>query len=160
MACELAVAYVPSAFWLGGEHDAARDDGGTAESARRSGHRPEPSRGPVLVVDDDPDIRTMLRTQLELDGYVVWEAPEGNRAWRMIQEKRPAVVVADVHMPGKTGLELCRMARDAGFDDIGFIAYTAGMASWDECKAAGFDAHFLKTDPIRSLSNTVRRLSR
>jgi CheY-like chemotaxis protein len=115
-------------------------------------------RHQVLVVDDDPDVRTMLRTQLEIDGYQVMEAPDGNRAWKMIQQYHPAVVIADVHMPHRSGLELCRMARAAGFKDTGFVAFTAGMASAEECRAAGFDAHFLKTDPLPLLSRMVQQL--
>jgi len=111
----------------------------------------------VLVVDDDPDVRTVLRTQLEIDGYAVAEAADGQQAWRMIQRDHPAIVVADIQMPHRNGLELCSLARANGFDDTKFIAFTAGMASWDECKAAGFDAHFLKTDPLPSLSRTIQR---
>ena len=111
----------------------------------------------VLVVDDDSDVRTMLRTQLEIDGYEVFEAADGEQAWRMIQRDHPAVVVTDIQMPQGNGLELCSLARDKGFDDTKFIAFTAGMASWEECKAAGFDAHFLKTDPLPSLSRTIRQ---
>lgn len=112
----------------------------------------------VLVVDDDADVRTMLRTQLEIDGYQVMEAADGNHAWKMIQKYRPAVVIADIQMPHRGGLELCRMARAAGFNDTGFVAFTAGMASADECRAAGFDAHFLKTDPLPRLSRMVQQL--
>lgn len=112
----------------------------------------------VLVVDDDADVRTMLRTQLEIDGYQVMEAADGNHAWKMIQQYRPAVVIADIQMPHRGGLELCRMARAAGFNDTGFVAFTAGMASADECRAAGFDAHFLKTDPLPRLSRMVQQL--
>ncbi len=115
-------------------------------------------RHQVLVVDDDADVRTMLRTQLEIDGYQVLEAPDGNRGWKMIQQYHPAVVIADVHMPHRSGLELCRIARAAGFKDTGFVAFTAGMASAEECRAAGFDAHFLKTDPLPSLSRMVQQL--
>jgi CheY-like chemotaxis protein len=115
-------------------------------------------RHQVLVVDDDPDVRTMLRTQLEVDGYQVMEAADGNQAWKMIQQNRPAVVIADIHMPHRSGLELCRMARAKGFTNTGFVAYTAGLASAEECRAAGFDAHFLKTDPLPRLSKMVQQL--
>jgi CheY-like chemotaxis protein len=120
--------------------------------------RAEAARHRVLVVDDDPDVRAMLRTQLEIDGYAVMEAADGIEGWRMIQQERPAVVIADIQMPGKSGLELCSTARAAGFDAIRFIAFTAGMASVEECRAAGFDAHFLKTDALPRLSKTVRQL--
>lgn len=115
-------------------------------------------RHQVLVVDDDKDVRTMLRTQLEIDGFQVLEAADGNEGWKMIQQYRPAVVIADIHMPHRSGLELCRIARAAGFKNTGFVAFTAGMASAEESRAAGFDAHFLKTDPLPQLSRMVQQL--
>lgn len=126
--------------------------------ARHKVDRHTGTRSSVLVVDDDGDVRTMLRVQLEIEGYSVIEAADGNQAWDLIQRHHPAVVIADVQMPGRNGLELCREARAAGFD-IGFIAFTAGMASHEESIEAGFDAHFLKTDPLPRLSRTVRRLA-
>lgn len=125
----------------------------------RKADRPNATRASVLVVDDDPDVRTMLRTHLEIEGYAVIEAADGNQAWELVQRHKPAVVIADIQMPGRSGLELCRHARAAGLDKTGFIAYTAGMASNEECTQAGFDAHFLKTDPLPRLSRTVRRLA-
>src|ERR1700704_5363261 len=65
----------------------------------------------VLVADDDRDVRTMVRTLLELDGHEVLEAPDGQAAWQLIVERRPAVVVADAYMPGYDGLELCRRIK-------------------------------------------------
>jgi CheY-like chemotaxis protein len=50
----------------------------------------------VLVADDDKDVRTMLRTLLELDGHDVMEARDGEEAWRRCVESQPAVVVADM----------------------------------------------------------------
>jgi CheY-like chemotaxis protein len=137
--------------------NAARDD---APSPGQLDARRNARKHRVLVVDDDADVRTMLRTQLEIEGYSVLEAADGDQAWETIQREDPPVVIADVQMPGRNGLELCRLARASGFETTGFIAFTAGMASWDECRDAGFDAHFLKTDPLPSLSRTVRRLSR
>ena len=135
--------------------EASGDERTKARSAGQAKARLDAHR--VLVVDDDPDVRTMLRVQLEIEGYNVAEAADGSRAWRRIQEEQPAVVIADIQMPRRTGLELCRLARENGFNSTKFIAFTAGMASWEECKRAGFDAHFLKTDPLPRLTQTIRR---
>jgi CheY-like chemotaxis protein len=113
-------------------------------------------RPPVLVADDDPDVRTMVRMLLELDGHRVIEAKDGTSAWDLIQSHKPAVVVADVQMPGMTGLQLCRRVKDE-LVSVKVIVYTAGMASREESISAGCDAYFLKTDPLPHLRDTVRR---
>jgi CheY-like chemotaxis protein len=114
-------------------------------------------RPPVLVADDDPDIRTMVRMLLELDGHRVLEARDGTAAWEMIQSHHPSVVVADVQMPGMTGLQLCRKVKDSDQAAIRVIVYTAGMASREDSMSAGCDGYFLKTDPLPNLRDAVRR---
>ena len=113
-------------------------------------------RPPVLVADDDPDIRTMVRMLLELDGHRVLEAKDGTSAWEMIQSHNPSVVVADVQMPGMTGLQLCRMIKDSAHSTVRVIVYTAGMASREDSMSAGCDGYFLKTDPLPNLRDAVR----
>jgi CheY-like chemotaxis protein len=115
-------------------------------------------RAPVLVADDDPDIRTMVRMLLELDGHRVLEAKDGSSAWELIQSHGPSVVVADVQMPGMTGLQLCRTVKDSVYRSVRVIVYTAGMASREESITAGCDDYFLKTDPLPNLREAVRRL--
>ena len=114
-------------------------------------------RAPVLVADDDPDIRTMVRMLLELDGHRVLEAKDGTAAWEMIQSHGPTVVVADVQMPGMTGLQLCRKVKESVHSSVKVIVYTAGMASREDSMSAGCDGYFLKTDPLPSLRDAVRR---
>lgn len=93
---------------------------------------------------------------LELDGHVVMEAKDGSAAWEMIQEHSPAVVVADVQMPGLSGLQLCRKVREHSFLSVKVIVYTAGMATREDALTAGCDGYFLKTDPLPSLRDAVR----
>jgi CheY-like chemotaxis protein len=112
----------------------------------------------VLIADDDRDVRTMLRTLLELDGHEVVEAKDGEEAWQLCVEWQPAVVVADIQMPGITGLQLCRRIRESQYSpDIKVIVYTAGMATPEEAKQAGCDEYFLKTDPLPKLRDKVRQ---
>ena len=113
---------------------------------------------PVLVADDDKDVRTMLRTLLELDGHDVMEAKDGEEAWQLCVKSQPAVVVADIQMPGIDGLQLCRRIRESRYSpDIKVIVYTAGMATPEEAKKVGCDEYFLKTDPLPKLRDKVRQ---
>jgi two-component system response regulator MprA len=120
---------------------------------------PSPGHGAssvVLVADDDADVRTMLRTLLELDGHEVLEAPDGNLAWRMIQDQQPAVAVVDVQMPGLDGLDICRLVRTTN-RPCRVIVYTAGMATEEQARDAGCDQYVLKTQPLPELREAVRR---
>jgi CheY-like chemotaxis protein len=113
---------------------------------------------PVIVADDDRDVRTMLRTLLELDGHEVMEAKDGDEAWRLCLENQPSVVVADIQMPGLDGLQLCRKIRSSQYSaGIRVIVYTAGMATPEEARRAGCDEYFLKTDPLPRLREKVRQ---
>lgn len=97
----------------------------------------------------------MVRMLLELDGHRVIEARDGTSAWELIQSHQPAVVVADVQMPGMSGLQLCRKVRDS-HRSTRVIVYTAGMATREDSHSAGCDGYFLKTDPLPSLRDAVR----
>jgi CheY-like chemotaxis protein len=113
---------------------------------------------PVLVADDDRDVRLMLRTLLELDGHEVVEAKDGDEAWKMCMDVQPSVVVADVQMPGISGLDLCRKIRQSNYSpEIKIIVYTAGMATAEQARNAGCDEYFLKTDPLPRLRDKVRQ---
>ena len=119
---------------------------------------PSDEEPPVLVADDDRDVRTMLRTLLELDGHDVMEAKDGDEAWKMCLDVQPSVVVADIQMPGIDGLELCRKIRQSKHSpDIKVIVYTAGMATPEQARKAGCDEYFLKTDPLPRLRDKVRQ---
>ena len=61
----------------------------------------------ILLVDDDPALRTLLRTTFEVADVDVTEANGADAARRRIRSARPDVIVLDVNMPGTTGLELC-----------------------------------------------------
>jgi len=111
-----------------------------------------------VVADDDRDVRTMLRTLLELDGHEVMEAKDGEEAWRLCVECQPSVLVADIQMPVIDGLQLCRKVRASQYSpDIRVMVYTAGMATCEEARKAGCDEYFLKTDPLPKLRDKVRQ---
>jgi len=66
----------------------------------------------IVVADDDPGVRQLIKTILELDGsYQVVEAENGSEALRLVQAEHPALVVLDRRMPGLTGDEVCSALR-------------------------------------------------
>jgi two-component system OmpR family response regulator len=65
----------------------------------------------ILVVDDDPEIRHLLRAYLEKNGYRVTTAGDGTAMWQILDTARVDLVVLDVMLPGDDGLELCRKLR-------------------------------------------------
>jgi signal transduction histidine kinase len=99
---------------------------------------------PVLIVDDDPIVRSLMRATLEVDGYEIIEADDGEKACRLFEAHRPQLLVADVVMPHMDGFALCRELRRrpagayvpilmaTGLDDVPSItkAYEAGATDF------------------------------
>jgi two-component system, sensor histidine kinase len=69
------------------------------------------SRGSVLIVDDDPIVRSLVRATLESDGFGVIEANDGVEGWERYEQYRPDLLLVDVVMPRMDGYELCRELR-------------------------------------------------
>lgn len=67
----------------------------------------------VLVVDDQPLIREVVRTMLETRGFAVVTAKDGHEALRVFADVEPAIALVDVDMPGPNGVEVCRALRAA-----------------------------------------------
>lgn len=65
----------------------------------------------VLIADDEPSMRLLVRATIESDQYQVMEASDGDEAWAMIKEHKPSVVLLDVQMPGRSGLDVLAMVR-------------------------------------------------
>jgi len=65
----------------------------------------------VMVVDDDPDVRTIVGMMLERGGYAVRTASDGQEAFRIIMENRPDLLILDLMMPNLDGFQLVRLLR-------------------------------------------------
>ncbi len=88
--------------------------------------RPGASAGPVLVVDDDPEMRAMLRRALEKDGLAVVEAEHGRAALARLAERRPALVLLDLVMPVMDGFAfLAELRRTPEGRAIPIVVLTA-----------------------------------
>jgi cyclic di-GMP phosphodiesterase len=115
----------------------------------------------ILLVDDDPALRTLLRTTFEVADVEVVDAAGAAEACRAIDRSRPNVIVLDVNMPGKTGLELCRELKDdPATRDIPIILLTGSDGGTDAAaKAAGADAFVRKPFSPLELLAVAERLA-
>ena len=84
----------------------------------------------AVVVDDDGDIRLLLRRTLEMQGFAVAEAASGAEALLRIAEHRPDIVTLDLNLPDLDGVEVCRRLRK--FSDAYVIMITARVDEIDE----------------------------
>ena len=108
----------------------------------------------VLVVDDEPHIRTVLRSYLQADGFDVTEAADGEGAIAAIRDSRPDVVLLDVMLPGIDGLEVLRQLRV--FSDAYVILVTARTEEVDKLVGLGVGADDYVTKPFSPREVTAR----
>ena len=115
----------------------------------------------VLVVDDEPPVRTALERALRLAGYDVALAEGGERALREVAAAAPDAIVLDVLMPGLDGLEVCRRIRAAG-DTTPILMLTARDAVSDRVAGldAGADDYLVKPFALDELLARLRALLR
>jgi two-component system KDP operon response regulator KdpE len=110
----------------------------------------------ILVVDDEPQIRRVLRTTLFSSGYDVLEAKTGEEAIRMIIRERPDLVLLDVNMPEMSGLETCSKIRLSFEGPI--IMVTVRESERDKIAAldSGADDYVVKPFAVGELLARIR----
>jgi DNA-binding response OmpR family regulator len=115
----------------------------------------------VLVVDDDPEIVSMVSLRLSKKGYRVITATDGNEALEAARRERPALVVLDVMMPGRNGWEVARaLKQDPVTEKMKIVMLTAIGESVNEMTSPlyGADAHIDKPFDFTHLEKTVAKL--
>ncbi len=90
----------------------------------------------ILVVDDDPTLRVMLRRALEKDGNRVLEAEDGVQALQLFEEYQPAVVLLDAVMPKMDGFETCRRLRALEAGDKALVLMVTSLGDDDSINRA------------------------
>jgi response regulator RpfG family c-di-GMP phosphodiesterase len=115
----------------------------------------------ILLVDDDPALRMLLRTTFEVADVDVVEADGADAARRRIRASRPDVIVLDVNMPGTTGLELCEeLKADPATSDIPVILLTGSSGGTTAAaKRVGADAFVRKPFSPLELLAVAERLA-
>lgn len=114
------------------------------------------SSGTILVVDDEPQIRRVMRTTLASSGYEVAEARSGEEALEKIRNERPDLILLDVNMPGIGGLDACREIRESS--EVPIIMLTVRSAERDKVQAldAGADDYVVKPFSMDELLARIR----
>jgi len=110
----------------------------------------------ILVVDDEPQIRRVLRSTLSTHGYVITEAKTGEDALESMRKERPDLILLDMNMPGMGGIEACRQIRRTS--DAPIIMLTVRNAERDKVAAldAGADDYVVKPFGIEELLARIR----
>lgn len=119
------------------------------------------SSASILVVDDDPEIVSMLSTRLSKRGYKVSTASDGHRAIELAKRERPDLVLLDVMMPGKSGWEVARaLKQDPITQGIKIVMVTAIGEQVNELTSPlyGADAHIDKPFEFESLEKVIGKL--
>ena len=98
----------------------------------------------VLVVDDDSDIRGLVRELLERAGHDVLDAPDGNEGLRLFYARQPDLVILDVSMPGLEGWDVLERMRE--LSDVPVVMLTARAEELDKVRGlrAGADDYITK----------------
>lgn len=95
----------------------------------------------VLVVDDEPDLRTLYELTLVREGYLVESAGTVNDAWQLLQERHFDIVITDMRLPDGMGLEILRRLRADQRRErcVVITAYGSAQNAVDSLKAGAFD---------------------
>ncbi|WP_188066843.1 response regulator transcription factor [Brevibacillus brevis] len=114
----------------------------------------------ILIADDDPHVRELLRFYLAKEGYHVLTCVDGNEASQLLEQESVQLAIVDVMMPGKNGWELCQEIRE--FYDLPVIMLTAKGEVRDKEKGflAGTDDYLTKPFEPTELLYRIKALLR
>jgi two-component system KDP operon response regulator KdpE len=112
------------------------------------------SAGKILIVDDDPQIRRVMRVMLTGHGYEVDDARSGESALEKLDKQRFDLVVLDMGMPGMGGVATCRAIREQS--QVGIIMLTVSDRDVDKIEALDAGADDYVTKPFKSLELLAR----
>ena len=111
----------------------------------------------VLIADDEPSMRLLVHATIESDDYSVVEASDGAEAWAMVQKHKPSLVLLDVQMPHRSGIEVLRSIKtDPTLSDTKVIILTSKAQESDVEAGLIAGADFYLTKPFSPLDLLTR----
>lgn len=117
----------------------------------------------ILIVDDEPNIRDLVRFNLEKAGYITSDAQDGVAALDAVRQERPDLIILDLMIPGKDGLEVCRLLKSQRkTSGIAIIMLTAKTEEIDKILGLemGADDYITKPFSTRELLARVKAVLR
>ena len=117
----------------------------------------------ILLVDDEPGIRKILRLFLELEGFEVLEAITANQAMQVIQKEHPQLVILDVILCGQTGFDVCEWIKgNPETKNIVVFLFTALNQEQDyrEGQRVGCDLYLTKPQNPKDIIEKVHEFLR
>ena len=113
----------------------------------------------ILVVEDDPDVRCALASELRLEGHAVHEAATGRRGIALACREQPDAAVIDIGLPNLNGYAVARRIRRTLGRAVYLIALTGYGRPEDRTQSAkaGFDAHLIKPVAAKDISDLLHR---
>ena len=115
------------------------------------------AEAPILVVDDDESIRQTVSEILEVEGYRVSAAANGEEALVRVEESKPALVLLDMRMPILDGWGFARVLRERGII-LPILVMTAAQNARTWAEEIGADGYVAKPFDLDDLLNKVERL--
>jgi DNA-binding response OmpR family regulator len=111
----------------------------------------------ILIAEDEPDMAMGLRDNLQFEGYEVIVAADGEEALQKAISERPDLILLDVMMPKRDGLEVCKMVRDAGFT-VPILMLTAKSQEIDVVRGleVGADDYITKPFSVREVLARIK----
>jgi DNA-binding response OmpR family regulator len=101
----------------------------------------------ILVAEDDPYIQLLVRRKLEGAGFTVRTTADGAEVMPMIEAEVPRMCLLDVMLPGKTGLEICKLIKSGMGDDAPVVIIISARGQQTDVEAgehAGADDYLIK----------------
>jgi two-component system KDP operon response regulator KdpE len=115
----------------------------------------------VLMVEDDPNIVDLIRSNLTVRGFDTVVSTDGTRALRLFETEEPDIVLLDLMLPGADGMDLCRQIRERS--SVGIIVVSARGGEHDKVTALNMGADDYMTKPfgieelLARITATLRR---
>ncbi|HEU4471025.1 MAG TPA: response regulator [Flavisolibacter sp.] len=114
----------------------------------------------ILIIDDDPDVRTVMNLLMKKQGYEVETASQRTEAMQKLHQFKPSIVLLDVLLSGTDGRELCREIKaDGTMGNITVLMFSAHPGAAENIESYGADGFITKPVNTEALLQKLKKLT-